>query len=92
MKQVKIAAIVVAITLLFIVALTFVLGPSNTETNTDELERQALVREGKSITAEMAQANRNHDWSRTTEIRERDATFKRGASRYLERHGQTPPP
>jgi hypothetical protein len=91
-KQFKISAIVVGLAVLFIVALTFVLGPSNTDTDTDALERQALVAEGKSITAEMEQANRNHDWSRVTEIRERDAAFKRRASDYLARHGQTPPP
>jgi len=92
MKQFKISAIVVGIGLLFMLALTFMFGLSNTDTNTDELERQALVAEGKSITAEMEQANRNQDWSRMAEIRERDATFKRRASRYLARHAQTPPP
>jgi hypothetical protein len=91
MKQFKISAIVVGIGFLFILALTFMFGLSNTDTNTDALERQALVAEGKSIT-EMEQANRNHDWSRMTEIRERDATFKRRASDYLARHGRTPPP
>jgi hypothetical protein len=59
MKQFKISAIVVGIGLLFILALTFMFGLSNTDTDTDALERQALVAEGKSITAEMEQANRN---------------------------------
>ena len=81
MKQFKISAMVVGITFLFIVALTFVLGPpSNPDTDTDALERQALIAEGKSITAEMEQANRNHVWSRVPEICERDAAFKRRAA------------
>lgn len=91
MKKFKISAIV-GIAFLFILVVMFKFGPNNTDTNTDELERQALVAEGKSITAEMEQANRNDDWSRVTEIRERDAAFKRRASDYLARHGQTPPP
>ena len=76
-KQLKISAIVVGIAVPIIVALTFVLGPSNTDTDTDALERQAFVAEGKSIAAEMEQANRNHDWSRVTEIRERDTGKRR---------------
>ena len=63
-----------------------------TATDSEELERQALVAEGKFISAEMERANCDHDLTRVNEIRRRDADFKRRSADYLIRHGHTRPP
>ena len=60
--------------------------------DSDELESQALAAEGTFISTEMERANRDHDWSRVNEIRQRNADFKRRSADYLARHGRTSPP
>lgn len=78
------------------IILLFIIGLFNSpNSDSDELNRQALAAEGKSIQADMEQANRDHaapDSYRVREIRDRDAAFKHRADDYLASHGRTPPP
>ncbi|MFN2622164.1 MAG: hypothetical protein ABR611_04900 [Chthoniobacterales bacterium] len=69
-----------------------VIGLFVTPPSADDHEREYLAAEGRAITAEMEAANRNHDFARVAEIRQRDAEFKRRADAYLRAHGRTPPP
>ena len=82
-----IGAIVTSIILLFVI---FVIGLFSSP-DADELNRQALVAEGKSLTADMEQANRDHNSSRVSEIREREAAFRRRSDEYLAKHGRPRP-
>jgi hypothetical protein len=81
-----IGIILAAIILLFIIGLF-------SSPDSDELNRQALTAEGKSITADMEQANRDHaSPERVREIREREATFYNRGDDYFAKHHMSPPP
>lgn len=73
----------------FVVLLLLILfSSSDSSSDYQTPETAALAAEGRQITAEMEEANRNHDFSRVEDIKRRRTDFMRRSHAVLERRAE----
>jgi hypothetical protein len=86
------ATILVIVAAIIAIIIVKVTSDNTARMSTDgsDTERTAIKAEGEAIIAEMDKANRDEDWSKVREIRERENAFYERAARFQSRPSPTP--